>query len=78
MSILSSIRTVLDFLFRRRRAEREMAEDLRSHLRRRTDDLERQSLPRAEAECRHASSLARINVTRKSAVRRWERTYPSS
>ncbi|MGH9689166.1 MAG: ADOP family duplicated permease [Candidatus Acidiferrales bacterium] len=50
MSILSSIRTVLGFLLRRRRAEREMEEELRSHLRRRMDDLERQGLSRNEAE----------------------------
>ncbi|MGH9435899.1 MAG: ADOP family duplicated permease, partial [Terriglobia bacterium] len=50
MSLLSSIRTVLAFVFRRRRVEREMEEELRSHLRSRADDLERQGLPRAEAE----------------------------
>lgn len=50
MNPFSPIRTVLDFLLRRRRAEREMEEELRTHLRRRTDDLERQGLSREEAE----------------------------
>jgi putative ABC transport system permease protein len=50
MSVLSSIRTLLQFLFRRRRVEQEMEEELRSHLRRRADDLEREGLPRGEAE----------------------------
>jgi MacB-like periplasmic core domain len=36
--------------FGRSRVEREMEEELRSHLRTRADDLERQGLPRAEAE----------------------------
>lgn len=44
------MRTILEFLFRRRRAEREMEEELRAHLRSRADDLERQGLSRAEAE----------------------------
>ncbi|MGH9430178.1 MAG: ADOP family duplicated permease [Terriglobia bacterium] len=50
MKLLSSIRTVLAFLFRRPRIEREMEEELRSHLQSRADDLERQGLSRAEAE----------------------------
>ncbi|HEX5483827.1 MAG TPA: ABC transporter permease [Terriglobia bacterium] len=50
MKLLSSIRTILAFVFRRHRVEREMEEELCSHLRRRTDDLERQGLARAEAE----------------------------
>ncbi|HEV2498446.1 MAG TPA: ABC transporter permease [Terriglobia bacterium] len=50
MSLLSSARTVLDFVFRRRRVEREMEEELRSHLQIRADDLERRGLSRAEAE----------------------------
>lgn len=50
MSALASIRTVLDFLFRRRRVEREMDEELRSHLRSRAADLERSGLSRPEAE----------------------------
>ncbi len=50
MSISSSIRTLLDFLLRRRRVEGEMEEELRSHLRSRADDLERQGLSHEEAE----------------------------
>jgi putative ABC transport system permease protein len=50
MSILSSIRRILDLLLCRLRVEREMEEELRSHLRSRADDLERQGFPRAEAE----------------------------
>ncbi|HEV2418079.1 MAG TPA: ABC transporter permease [Terriglobia bacterium] len=50
MSLLSSSRTVLDFLLRRKRVEREMEEELRSHLQIRADDLERCGLSRAEAE----------------------------
>lgn len=50
MSILSPMRALFDFLFRRRRVEQEMEEELRSHLRDRADDLARQGLSRAEAE----------------------------
>ncbi|HEV2419458.1 MAG TPA: ABC transporter permease [Terriglobia bacterium] len=50
MSMFSSIRTFLDFLFRRKRVEREMEDELRSHLQIRADDLERRGLSRAEAE----------------------------
>ncbi len=50
MSISSSIRTLLDFLLRRSRVEREMEEELRLHLRSRADDLERRGLSREEAE----------------------------
>ncbi|HEV2417468.1 MAG TPA: ABC transporter permease [Terriglobia bacterium] len=50
MSMFSSIRTFLDFVFTRRRVEREMEEELRSHLQIRADDLERRGLSRAEAE----------------------------
>jgi len=50
MKLASLIRTVLAFVFRRSRVEREMEEELRSHLQIRVDDLERQGLPRAEAE----------------------------
>ncbi len=50
MSISSSIRTLLDFLLRRRRVEGEMEEELRSHLRSRADDLECQGLSHEEAE----------------------------
>jgi predicted permease len=50
MSLFSSIRSFLDCLFRRQQVEREMEEELRSHQRRRADDLERQGLSREEAE----------------------------
>ncbi|MGH9435584.1 MAG: ADOP family duplicated permease, partial [Terriglobia bacterium] len=50
MKLLSSMRTFLTFLFRRSHVEREMEEELRSHVRSRTDDLERQGLPRGDAE----------------------------
>ncbi|MGH9353199.1 MAG: ADOP family duplicated permease [Terriglobia bacterium] len=50
MSIVSSIRTFLAFVFRRSNVEREMEGELRLHLRSRADDLERQGLSRAEAE----------------------------
>lgn len=50
MKILSPIRTFLDFMFRRSQVESELEEELRSHLRNRAEDLERQGLSRAEAE----------------------------
>jgi len=52
MTIFSSIRTLLAFLFRRPQVEQEMEEELRLHLRSRADDLEKSGLPRAEAERR--------------------------
>ncbi len=50
MKFLAPVRTVLDFAFRRARLERELDEELRSHLQNRADDLERDGLSRAEAE----------------------------
>ncbi len=50
MRLLSSIRTLLDFVFRRPLIEREMEEEFRTHLESRTEDLKRQGLPKAEAE----------------------------
>jgi predicted permease len=50
VTLLSSIRTLLRFLFRRARVEREMEEELLAHLRRRADELERQGLSRPDAE----------------------------
>ena len=50
MSVLSSLRTLVDLLFRRSRVEEEMEEEFRAHLRRRADDMEREGLSRAEAE----------------------------
>jgi predicted permease len=49
MKLFSSIRTFLAFVFQRPRVEREMEEELRSHLQSRADDLERQGLSRTEA-----------------------------
>jgi putative ABC transport system permease protein len=49
MKLLSSIRTVLAFVFRRSGVEREMEDELQLHLQSRTDDLERRGLSRAEA-----------------------------
>jgi predicted permease len=50
MKLISSIRTFLDFLFQRRRVEREMEEELRSHIQIRSDELERQGLSSTLAE----------------------------
>ena len=50
MKALSSLRSFLAFIFRRREVEREMEDELRAHLESRADDLERQGLPRREAE----------------------------
>ena len=52
MKRLSSLRTLLEFVLRRTRVEREMEEELRSHLQIRADDLERRGYSRAEAERR--------------------------
>ena len=50
MKLWASLRTVLTYTFRRSRVEREMEDELRSHLQNRADDLERHGLSRAEAE----------------------------
>lgn len=50
MSIWSSLRTIGEFVFRRPQVERELEEELRAHLRRQADELERQGFSRAEAE----------------------------
>ena len=52
MSIASSLRLVVSSLFRRRRTEGEMEEELRAHVESRADDLQRSGLARAEAERR--------------------------
>ena len=52
MKLLSSFRTLLAIVFHRSRVEREMDEELRSHLQSRADDLERQGLSRPQAERR--------------------------
>jgi putative ABC transport system permease protein len=50
MGLLSSIRTLRDYIFHRGHIEREMDEEFRSHLALRRADLERQGIPRHEAE----------------------------
>ena len=50
MNPLSWFRTFLAFVFHRSQVEREMEGELRAHLESRAEDLERQGLPRAEAE----------------------------
>jgi predicted permease len=50
MKLVSWFRGLLGFIFHRRQVEREMEDELRAHLESRADDLERQGLPRAEAE----------------------------
>ena len=50
MNFFSSIRSLADYVFRRKRVEGEMEEEFRSHLASRAADLERQGLSRAEAE----------------------------
>lgn len=50
MTVFSSLRTFLDFVFRRSQVEAEMEEEFRSHLRSRADDLEHRGLSRGEAE----------------------------
>jgi putative ABC transport system permease protein len=50
MKALSSLRTFLGFVFHRFQVEREMEAELRAHLESRADELERQGLPRVEAE----------------------------
>ena len=52
MRLFSSIRTLLTFAFHGFRVEREMDEELGSHLQSRADDLERQGLSRAQAQRR--------------------------
>ena len=52
MSLLSSVRSAVSPLFHRSSEEKEMEEELRAHVQRRADDLERSGLTRAEAERR--------------------------
>src|SRR5690348_13645451 len=53
MKLLTTIRTVVGTLFRRSRLERDMDDELRTHIANRTDDLMRSAgLSRAEAERR--------------------------
>ena len=50
MSFISTLRALMNFLFHRRRVEREMDEEFRSHLELRAADLERQGISAPEAE----------------------------
>ena len=50
MKLSASLRTLFAFVFHRPRVEKEMDQELRSHLQSRADDLARQGLSRAEAE----------------------------
>jgi putative ABC transport system permease protein len=50
MKFCTWLRTFLAFVFHRSQVEREMEAELRAHLESRAEDLERQGLPRAEAE----------------------------
>ena len=52
MKLVSSLRTIISILFRRSRVERDMDEELRSHIQNRAEDLIRSGLSRAEAERR--------------------------
>jgi len=52
MSLFASLRSLASTLFRRSGLEDELDEEIRSHIQRRADDLERSGLPRAEAERR--------------------------
>jgi predicted permease len=52
MSLFASLRSLASTLFHRSRLEDELDEEIRSHIQRRADDLERSGLPRAEAERR--------------------------
>ena len=50
MTMLSYLRHLFSSLFHRTRFDAELDEELRSHIARQTDDLERSGLPRPEAE----------------------------
>ena len=52
MKLLDSIRAVATVVFGRRRAESELDEELRAHVERRAQDLQRGGMPRAEAQRR--------------------------
>ena len=52
MKLLSSLRSIISILFRRSRVERDMDEELRSHIAARADDLMRSGLTRPEASRR--------------------------
>jgi len=52
MKLLAYLRSLVSTLFHRNHEESELDEELRSHIQRHADDLERSGLPRAEAERR--------------------------
>ena len=52
MSFLASLRSLDSSVFHRSRVDREMDEELGSHIQLRADDLERSGMPRREAERR--------------------------
>jgi len=52
MSLVSRLRSLAESVFHRRAVEREMDEELRSHIEHRAEDLERSGLSGAEAERR--------------------------
>ena len=54
MSVFASIRTLATGLFLRQKVDREMNDELGSHIAHRADDLERSGVPRPEAERRAA------------------------
>jgi predicted permease len=52
MRLFASLRSLVSTLFQRSRIDREIEDELGSHIQHRADDLERSGLPRAEAERR--------------------------
>jgi predicted permease len=52
MSFLASLGSLYSSVFHRSQMDREMEDELRSHIQHRADDLERSGMPRAEAERR--------------------------
>ena len=52
MRLLASLRSLVPTLFQRSRIDREIEDELGSHIQHRADDLERSGLPRVEAERR--------------------------
>jgi hypothetical protein len=52
LRLFNSLRSFASNLFHRSETDREIEEELRSHIQHRADDLERDGLPRAEAERR--------------------------
>ncbi len=57
MKLAGSLRRFVSTIFRRSRIDREVEDELRSHIQHRADDLERSGLPRADAERRARKEL---------------------